>query len=54
MIKETSLNDVVIEKLNDLLVPGFMAEVSPDEAEVMGIFSENALSEEDAKEASYD
>ena len=47
-------NDVVIEKLEDLMTPGFVAEMSPDEAELLGAFAEDALSEMDAKEAIND
>ncbi|ADG23845.1 TPA: hypothetical protein ACSJUJ_000117 [Legionella pneumophila] len=54
MNKEAELMDVISEKLDDLMVPGFIAEVTPIEAEIMGAFSEDALSEDDAKEAAYD
>ncbi|KTD64445.1 hypothetical protein [Legionella spiritensis] len=54
MNKESKLNDVISEKLEDLMVPGFIAEVTPIEADIMGAFSENALSEIDAQEAAYD
>lgn len=54
MNKEINLNDVIAEKLDDLMVPGFISEVTPIEAEIMGAFSEDALSEIDAKEAAYD
>ncbi|HDV6632458.1 TPA: hypothetical protein RJX14_001250 [Legionella pneumophila] len=54
MNKEAELMDIISEKLDDLMVPGFIAEVTPIEAEIMGAFSEDALSEDDAKEAAYD
>ncbi|HFQ7240084.1 TPA: hypothetical protein ACHSS5_000331 [Legionella pneumophila] len=54
MNKEAELMDAISEKLDDLMVPGFIAEVTPIEAEIMGAFSEDALSEDDAKEAAYD
>ena len=54
MNKESKLNDVIAEKLEDLMIPGFLAEVTPIEAEIMGAFSEGALSEIDAQEAAYD
>lgn len=54
MNNENELNDVVSEKLEDLMTPGFIVEVSPIEAEIMGAFSEEALSVGDAKEAVYD
>ena len=54
MNKKIEENTVISEKLEDLMTPGFIAEVSPIEAEIMGAFSEDALSEDDAKEAVYD
>ncbi|WP_165482893.1 hypothetical protein [Legionella anisa] len=54
MSNETELMDVISEKLEDLIVPGFIAEVSPVEADIMGAFFEDALNEEDAMEAMYD
>lgn len=54
MNKDTELMDVITDKLEDLMAPGFVAEISPIEAEIMGAFSEEALSEMDAKEAVYD
>lgn len=54
MNKEDNLNDVISEKLADLMVPGFITEVTPIEADIMGAFSEDALSEIDAQEAAYD
>jgi hypothetical protein len=54
MRHETELMDVISEKLEDLIIPGFVAEVSPLEADIMGAFFEDALNEEDAMEAMYD
>ncbi|WP_165474780.1 hypothetical protein [Legionella nagasakiensis] len=54
MNKETNLNDVIAEKLEDLMIPGFIADVTPIEADTMGAFSEDALSAIDAQEAVYD
>jgi len=54
MNKKIEGDTVISEKLEDLMTPGFIAEVSPIEAEIMGAFSEDALSEEEAKEAVYD
>lgn len=51
---EPDLNEVIAEKLEDLTVPGFVAEVTPLEAEIIGAFYEDALSEIDAQEAAYD
>ena len=49
-----SSNEIISEILEDLMVPGFSAEVSPLDAEIMGAFFEDALNEEDAMEAIYD
>ena len=38
------------EKMRDAEVPGFHAEFAPDEAEMVGTFVEDALSENDAAE----
>lgn len=54
MTQEIKLTEVIAEKLEDLMIPGFIAEVSPLEADIMGAFFEEALSEEDAKAAVYD
>ncbi|WP_185967323.1 hypothetical protein [Legionella israelensis] len=54
MNHKSDLNEVIAEKLEDLTIPGFIAEVTPIEAEIMGAFYEEALSEEDAQEAAYD
>ncbi len=51
---ETDLADMIVEKLMDLATPGFIAEMTPLEADMMGAFFEDALSEEDAREAVYD
>jgi hypothetical protein len=53
-IENNELMEVITEKFKDLTIQGFIVEVSPIEAEMMGAFSENALSEEDAMEAIYD
>lgn len=54
MNHKPDINEVIAEKLEDLTIPGFIAEVTPLEAEIMGAFYEEALSEEDAQEAAYD
>ena len=46
--QETKALDVLEEKLKDAETPGFQAEVDPDEAEKLGAFAEDALSEADA------
>ena len=42
------------EKLADALIPGYLAEFDPDEAERAGAFAEDALSERDAMESAID
>lgn len=54
MLKETTTREIVQEKLNDLMIPGFIAEVSPEEAQLMGAFEEDALTEKEAQEAAHD
>lgn len=59
-IPEAGLNDremkrqVITQKLVDAQTPGFQAEFDPDEAELLGAFKEDALSETDAQESSID
>ena len=54
MTNKKELLDVISEKLEDLVIPGFLVEVSPIEADIMGAFIEDALSEHEAMEAAYD
>jgi len=42
------------DKLTDLLIPGYSVEFDPDEAEQVGAFQEEALSEQDAAESCLD
>ncbi|EEP5037178.1 conjugal transfer protein TraD [Salmonella enterica] len=42
------------EKLDDAMTPGYQTEFDPDEAEIVGAFVEDALSEEDAAESDAD
>ena len=42
------------EKLDDMETPGAVIEFDPDEADQLGAFIEDALSEEDALEAASD
>lgn len=46
--------EVVREKLTDAMTPGYQAEFDPEEAERVGAFVEDALSEQDAAESSED
>lgn len=52
---DNALNiDILHEKLSDAEIPGFYAMFSPEEAEAIGAFDEDALSDEDAYLASFD
>lgn len=59
-IPDTGRNDrelrrqVIALKLFDAQTPGFQAEFDPDEAELLGAFREEALSETDALDSSID
>lgn len=46
--------EAVREKMKDALTPGFQVEFAPDEAELVGAFVEDALSEQDAAESGDD
>jgi len=52
--EETQAVNVLEEKLFDAETPGFQAEVDPDEAEKLGAFAEDALSEADALDSTGD
>ena len=45
---------VIQEKLLDAEIPGFQAEFDPLEAERLGAFKEDALSEQDALDSAID
>ena len=46
--------DAIREKLTDALTPGYQVEFDPDEAERVGAFEEDALSEQEAIESDVD
>ena len=46
--------DTVAEKLRDAATPGYQVEFDPDEADRVGAFVEDALTEEDAAESMTD
>ena len=48
------MDEVIDEKLSDMETPGFEAEFNAAEAERLGAFEEDALSEEDALESAID
>ncbi len=46
--------EVLGEKLADAQTPGFQAEFDPEEAEQIGAFQEDALTEQDALDSDMD
>jgi len=52
--KVTRTDPVVSESLDDLLVPGVIVEVDPDEADRLGAFEEDALDDDAAWESNVD
>ena len=59
-VPDTGMNNrnirrqVIAQKLIDAQTPGFQAEFDPDEAELLGAFTEDALSETEALDSSID
>jgi hypothetical protein len=51
---DAATREAAREKLADAQTPGFVAEFDPDEAERVGAFVEDALSEHDAAESGED
>jgi type IV secretion system protein VirB1 len=49
-----NIDETVNAKLTDIDVPGAAVEMDPDEADLAGAFQEDALSPDDALEASSD
>lgn len=47
-------DDVLADKLNDAMTPGFEVEFDPEEAERAGAFQEDALTEADALDSCID
>lgn len=54
MNKPLNKESVIDEKMEDALTPGVEVECDPEEAEELGAFFEDALSEEDAKDGIVD
>lgn len=46
--------DILAAKMLDAETPSFAVSLDPDEAKLMGAFTEDALTEEDALESSID
>ncbi|EJY9089030.1 conjugal transfer protein TraD, partial [Escherichia coli] len=44
------VNDAIQEKYRDLMTPGYVVEFSPDEADLVGAFEDDALNVRDAYE----
>jgi hypothetical protein len=51
---DSSEADVLAAKLSDADIPAFQAEFDPDEAERVGAFKEDALTEQDALDSDVD
>jgi len=47
-------DDLLKDKLEDAMVPGHVVEFDPPEAEQVGAFQEDALSEDDAMDSAID
>lgn len=54
VLTELSDEELLAEKLSDGQTPNFTSEFDPDEAERLGAFIEDALSEEDARDGGVD
>ncbi|MCP5244243.1 MAG: conjugal transfer protein TraD [Burkholderiales bacterium] len=54
MDESATQDQLAFEKLLDAQTPGFQAEFDPDEAQLLGAFFEDALSEADALESCID
>ncbi len=48
------MNEILEQKLMDLDIPGAVVELTPDEADILGLQVETAISEEDALNARFD
>lgn len=46
--------EILLEKLLDAQIPGFKAQFEPQEAELLGAFTEEAINEKDALESVID
>ncbi|EAM5005955.1 TPA: conjugal transfer protein TraD [Escherichia coli] len=53
-VTRPDVNSVVEAKYRDLTTPGFVAEFSPEEAELAGAFEDDALSMRDAYDSAFD
>lgn len=46
--------DITLQKLADANIPGFIVDVDSDEADLLGAFVEDALTEQDAMDGGVD
>lgn len=53
-IYSNEVKEVIHQKLLDMMVPSYQVEFSPEEAELAGAFSDDALSVIDALESALD
>lgn len=53
-LNEAEKMDVLTQKMIDVMNPGVVVELDPDEAELLGAFREDAMSEQDAWESNVD
>ena len=52
--RENIVQETINKKLDDTMIPGFVADFDPEEAELAGAFHEDALSERDAQDSVVD
>ncbi len=53
-IRGEMMNEILEQKLMDLDIPGAMIEITPEEADILGLQVETAISVEDALNARFD
>lgn len=51
LIMQAKKINTIAEKLSDAMEPGYQVDFDPDEAELMGAFEEDAISEQEAMES---
>lgn len=54
LVDQEIMDAIIKEKLTDMETPGFAAEFDPLEAERLGAFKEDALTEQDALDSTID
>lgn len=53
-LKEAEQIDALTQKMTDVMNPGVVVELDPDEAELLGAIQDDAMSEQDAWESNGD